>query len=66
VTNAGKIITLLIFGAILLMGVTHAAGASALFMSGGNVLDNTLGVEAGLSSTAGSTGTVNAQGVTIT
>ena len=57
-TTAGKLLTLLIFGAIFLMVVTHAAGFSAATMAGGSVLDSTLAIESGSGTTAGSQGTV--------
>lgn len=56
-TTAGKWITLLIIGAIILAAMTHAPGFSMATMAGGSVLDQTLLIESGNNVKQGSTGT---------
>lgn len=58
-TGVAKIITLLIFGAIAVLVVTHPAGAAGDAVAGGSVLDNTLAIESGSGVAGGTTGQVN-------
>lgn len=55
-TMVGKILTLLIMGALLVLVITHPAGFAQDATTGGTVLDNTLSLETG----SGNTGGVNA------
>lgn len=64
-TTFGKALTLLIIGAIFLAAITHGPGFSAVMMSSGNVLDNTLKTESGQGVGAGTKGIVTGGTVTV-
>ncbi|MGH7239163.1 MAG: hypothetical protein ACREHG_03745 [Candidatus Saccharimonadales bacterium] len=55
-----KIITLLIIGAIVVLIVTHPAGAAGGMVAGGSVLNKTLALESGQGIHSGVAGSVNA------
>lgn len=57
-STVGKIITLLIFGALFVAAISHAAGFSAVAMATGSELDQTLNIETGSGLTTGTKGTV--------
>ena len=61
-TGVAKIVTLLIFGAIVVLIVSHPAGAAGDMVAGGSVLDNTLSIESGQGATGGVSGTVTGVG----
>lgn len=61
-TGVAKIVTLLIFGAIVVLIVSHPAGAAGDMVAGGSVLDNTLSIESGQGATGGVKGTVTGVG----
>jgi hypothetical protein len=61
-TGTAKIISLLIFGALAVLVVTHPAGAAGDAVAGGSVLDNTLAIESGSGVTSGTKGSVNGVG----
>jgi hypothetical protein len=60
VTGIGKFLTLLVVGAIIVLLVTHPAGAAGDMAVGGSVLTNVLNIEAGAGQNfpGGTTGSV--------
>ena len=58
-TGIAKIVSLLIFGAIIVLIVSHPAGAAGDMVAGGSVLDNTLSIESGQGAKGGVSGNVN-------
>lgn len=57
-TGFGKFLTLLVIGAILVLIVTHPAGAAGDMAIGGSVLTNVLNIESGHGVTSGTTGSI--------
>lgn len=56
-TTVGKVLTLLIMGALLVLIITHPAGFAQDATTGGSVLDKTLSIESGAGNTGGVTAT---------
>ncbi|MGH7745253.1 MAG: hypothetical protein ACREQ5_10715 [Candidatus Dormibacteria bacterium] len=57
-TQFGKWLTLLVIGAIIVLLVTHPAGAAGDMAVSGSVLTNVLNIESGHGDTGGQTGSV--------
>lgn len=61
-TGVGKGLTVLFFGALGVLVVTHPAGSAGDMVAGGSVLDNTLAIESGQGVTSGTKGSINGVG----
>ena len=57
-TGVGKFLTLLVIGALVVLVVTHPAGAAGNMAVGGSVLTNVLNVESGHGVASGTGGSV--------
>lgn len=58
-TNVGKWLTILVIGAIIVLLVTHPAGAAGDMAVGGSVLTNVLNIESGHGVESGTRGAIS-------